>query len=135
MRRVIPFLIVASLPLFGAAPAMAGSPGDCPPSPSGFVMYPINGEIGDPAPTTSGIEQLWDDTIVGPFTEVFGSLEAGLEAFGFESADELYAIVLAEWLSIDKNGDSNLCLKDLPNTPGTPPWVFNADDNNAKPPS
>ncbi len=135
MRRFILFLVVASLPLVGAAPALAGPPGGCPPSVSGFVMYPFYGQLGDPAPTTPGVEPLWDVTIVGPFTEVFGSLEAGLDAFGFESADDLYAIVLGEWLTIDKNGDRNICLKDMPDTPGSPPWVFNAVDNNAKLPS
>jgi hypothetical protein len=121
--------------VFTVAPMVASATErGCPPTRSGFVLYEFFGQAGDPAPAL-GAEPLWDDTIVEPFTEVFGSLEAGLEAFGFESADELYAILLAEWLAIDKNGDSSLCQLDLPNTPGHPAWVFNAIDDNAKAPS
>lgn len=40
--------------------------------------YPINGEVGDPAPAP-GVEPLWDVTVVAPFIEVFGSLQEGID--------------------------------------------------------
>ena len=69
--------------------------GACAPAASGFVLYPITGEPGDPAPLVDGAEPLWDDTAVGPFIELFGSFQDGLDALGFADADELYTFVLS----------------------------------------
>jgi hypothetical protein len=102
--------------MFVALPAYAApTPGGCPPEVSDFVLYPINGEVGDPAPAP-GAEPLWESTVVAPFVELFGSLEAGLDALGFANADELYSVVLGGWLSWDKNGDSQVCTQDMPDT-------------------
>ena len=38
----------------------------------------------------------------------------------------------AQWDAIDKNDDGRLCVKDLPDTPGTFfGWIFNVIDNTA----
>jgi hypothetical protein len=134
MRRSILVLLVVSS-MFVALPAHAAStPGGCPPEASGFVLYPINGEVGDPAPAP-GVEPLWDVTVVAPFIEVFGSLQAGIDALGFADADDLYAFVIGGWLRFDHNGDSKVCVQDFPNTNGLPAYIWNFVDNNAKAPS
>ncbi len=39
----------------------------------------------------------------------------------------------AGWDSYDKNNDGNLCVMDLPDTPGTlDGWIFNVVDNTAR---
>jgi hypothetical protein len=134
MRRSILVLLVVSS-MFVALPSHAASaPGGCPPAASGFVLYPINGEVGDPAPAP-GVEPLWDVTVVAPFIEVFGSLQAGIDALGFADADDLYAFVIGGWLRFDHNGDSKVCVQDFPNTNGLPAFIWNFVDNNAKVPS
>jgi len=134
MRRSILVLLAVSL-MFVALPAHAApTPGGCPPAASGFVLYSINGEVGDPAPAP-GVEPLWDVTVVAPFIEVFGSLQAGIETLGFADADELYSFVIGGWLRFDHNGDSKVCVQDFPNTNGLPAFIWNFIDNNAKVPS
>ena len=96
--------------------------------------YPINGEVGDPAPAP-GVEPLWDVTVVAPFIEVFGSLQEGIDTLGFADADDLYSFVIGGWLRFDHNGDSKVCVQDFPNTNGLPAFIWNFTDNNAKVPS
>jgi hypothetical protein len=126
--------LLSAIPMAGA---QAEKPSDgCPPAASGFVLYPINNPgwtLGvDPVPS-EGEEPLWDITLPGVI-EVFGSLESAADALGFESVDALYEWVLAGWLSFDKNGDAMVCVQDMPNTPGIPPFIFNFIDNRASVP-
>lgn len=133
MRRVILLSSCVALAIALLGPSTAAASGACPPSPSGFVLYEIHGSAENPGPAPApGTEPLWDDTVVAPFVAMFGSLEAGLEALGFASADELYAFVLAGWYSWDRNGDHMICMQDTPDTPGIPAYIFNAIDNSAR---
>jgi len=93
-RKILPLILVSFI-FVVATPAIGSAAGACAPAASGFVLYPITGEPGDPAPLVDGAEPLWDDTAVGPFIELFGSFQDGLDALGFADADELYTFVLS----------------------------------------
>lgn len=104
-----------------ATPAEAAGPvGSCPGDQWTATTLPASG-----ADTSS---LLWQLTLAGMEQE-FGSVAAGLEAFGLDSLDALAADITAGALTFDKNGDGVLCLKDQPDTPGFPAYLFNGTDN------
>jgi len=73
-------------------------------------------------------EAWWERTVEG--TEFEGVTAVDL---GFDSEDALYEFVtVAQWAELDKNGDGLLCMKDGPNTPGFPDYLFIGVDNNAR---
>jgi hypothetical protein len=120
--------------LLGAgAGSAAGSVGrSCPADPSGFVMYPIHGSLGDPAPGP-GAEPLWDILVAGAEEE---GLTVEELAASFElDVDGLYNLALGGWLDSDKNGDSNVCVKEFPpQNQGWPAYFFIFVDNKARVP-
>jgi hypothetical protein len=62
--------------------------------------------------------------------EEFGSLAAGLAAFGFGSFTDFYAAVVdPNYNTIDRNDDGVLCVKTFPVTPGRPAFLVLAIDN------
>jgi hypothetical protein len=111
-----------------ASPA-AGSAGlACPADPSGRVMYPIHGTLGDPAPAP-GAEPLWDIALAGAEEEGL-TVEELAESFGLD-VNGLYTFALGGWLESDKNGDRNVCVKEFPpQNQGQPAYFFNFKDNN-----
>lgn len=104
-----------------ASPAEAVKPvGGCPGVQWSATTLPANG-----SDTSS---RLWVLTLAG-LEQEFGSVDAGLEAFGVADLDELAALITAGALRVDKNGDGVLCMKDQPDTPGFPAYFFNGTDN------
>ena len=132
MSRRALSVVVAMLFVVVVVPSGASALRTCPPRPSGFVLYDIVGTPGDPAPDP-GEDALWDRFVTDAIT-AFGSLEAALEAFGFETEADLYAFLLEGWRGWDKNADDHICIQDFPDTPGTPAYIWNGIDNSAKVP-
>lgn len=130
-RSVVASAVVGLVLAIAFAPlASADIIRTCPAEESGFVRYEIHGQIGNPAPDP-GDEPLWDRFAIDAVT-AFGSLEALIEAFGFESEADLYAFLLGGWYGWDKNGDDHICIQDFPDTPGTPAYIWNGIDNSAR---
>jgi hypothetical protein len=137
MRRIIAAVPLAVLAILLPTWHAQASPGvgACPPGATGFVRYPIVGEIGDPAPAR-GEEPLWDMAEDGVLAEGFSSLEEFIEFFGFESVDDLYTFALAGWLEVDKNGDRLVCVREFPpQQNGSPAYYFLFRDNVAQVPN
>ena len=67
------------------------------------------------------------------FIEEFGSVEVGLEAFGFETLEEFYAAAVdPAFNKVDQNDDGVLCVKRFPEQgQGQPAYFANAIDNHA----
>src|SRR6185295_11819819 len=102
----------------------------CPADPSGRVMYPIHGSLGDPAPAP-GAEPLWDIAVAGAQEEGL-TLEQLAASFGLD-VNGLYNFALGGWLETDKNGDHNVCVKEFPQqNQGQPAYFFNFKDNNTR---
>jgi len=133
-RRVVPLISAVLLVLaVASAPAASADPiRTCPNAASGFVRYPIVGAPGDELPAP-GVEPLWDLTAAGLISE-FGSVQAGMEAFGFTSGAAFYAFLLDGWNGLDRNGDDHVCGKRFPSVPGIPDYLFNGVDNSANVP-
>ncbi len=112
------------------APASA-APGACPRSTSGFVMYPIVGSPGDPAPAP-GEDPLWDLLKEGAAEEGL-TVEDFVELEGLPGLDEFYALVVGGWLGWDLNSDTIVCVKRFPpHQQGAPAYAWNIIDNNAQ---
>jgi hypothetical protein len=132
MRRALVVLAggLLAVGLLGASPA-AGSVGRaCPADPSGFVMYPIHGSLGDPAPAP-GAEPLWDILVAGAEQEGL-TVEELADSFGLD-VNGLYNLALGGWIESDKNGDQNVCVREFPQqNQGWPAYFFTFIDNNAR---
>jgi hypothetical protein len=64
--------------------------------------------------------------------EEFGSIDAGLEAFGFGTLDEFYAAAIdPQFNKVDHNDDGVLCVKRFPEQGNQPAYLANAVDNAA----
>ncbi len=67
-----------------------------------------------------------------PFDQLtFDELLVVAHETGVPASDEE---LLAHFASLDKNGDENLCLANLPDTPGIPSYGVNLIDNTARVP-
>ncbi len=109
------------------AATLAKSPGGaCAGGNSGFVR--VDREAWWYDWTVPGFEEAGIDVYDGSeFSEEF---EEFAVAFGFESAQALMGWVLGEqWDGIDLNENDYVCIKDVPNTPGTPAYVFVGTDD------
>ena len=133
MHRRVFALVVALLSIVVMAPSGSAALRTCPAKPAGFVLYEIVGTPGDPAPQP-GEDALWDRFVADAVT-AFGSLDALMDAFGFETDADLYAFLLEGWLGWDKNADDHICVQDFPDTSGTPAYIWNGIDNFARVPN
>lgn len=116
-----------------AAPALAVEPAHtCPAAASGFERVDRDG--------------WWDVTVQGFAEEGISvyewdgetysdQFEAFAVAFGFASAAEAeFWVRYVQWAGIDRNQNDYACIKDLPNTPSRPGFVFNGTDDRASVP-
>jgi hypothetical protein len=74
-------------------------------------------------------EGWWAATVAGILEEGL-TVEGEAERFGF--GDDLEAFknfVIDGVMTFDKNGNGFLCMKDIPNTPGHPGFIFLANDD------
>ena len=138
MRRVLLSITVLSVAMVMAPTPASGvaQPGGCPPTTSGWTLYPIVGQPGDPAPQP-GIEPLWDIAEEGVLAEGYTSLEDFVEQVGpidgFASVDELYTLALEGWMNFDVNDDSAVCVRSLPPSQDTyPAYIFLFNDNKVR---
>lgn len=117
----------------GTAQAAEATAAGCPSDKWTVSMFPLNWEVGHPT-DPSGENVLLQIGIAG-MTEEFGSLEAGLEVFGFETFEEFYAgAVDPAFNKVDQNDDGVLCVKPFPEQgQGQPAYNANAIDNHAAP--
>ena len=109
-RRVA---ILATVGTFAALSAPTASAEQaCPVHASGWQLYPIVGDIGDPAPAP-GEEPLWDTFVAAVAAEGL-TVESLAEQLGFADVDELYSFVLVEFVSVDANANRHVCVKPFP---------------------
>ena len=118
IRATTSSLMALVLVFILAAPAMASKPTEgCPAAVSGWVR--VDGE-GWSAGTVAGI------------LEEGLTVEGEAERFGFgDDLGSFKAFVIAGALSLDRNANGFICMKDVPNTPGHPGFIFGAVDDMA----
>lgn len=123
-------LAATALPV-GSAQAADATAAGCPSAKWMVSVFPLNWEPGDPTDPT-GDNLLLQIGITGTIEE-FGSLEAGLEAFGFETFTEFYAAAVDPAMNkVDQNDDGVLCVKPFPEqSQGKAAYLANAIDNHA----
>jgi hypothetical protein len=113
-------------------PAQAAPVGSCPPGKWMESTFPLDWQPGDP--TDPNGENLILQSGVAGLVAVFGSLEAAMAAFGFESFDAFYAEIADPGFNkADHNGDGVLCFELYPATSNNPPYTQNTIDNTAGP--
>lgn len=106
--------------------------GSCPSDKWEESVFPLDWQPGEPMDPT-GDNLLLQIGVAGTIEE-FGSLEAGLAAFGFSTLEEFYAAVVdPEFNRLDRNDDGVLCVKRFPETGGQAAYLANAVDNTAHP--
>ena len=120
-------LVTMLLPI---APAQADKPSAGCPGNFQQSVFPLDYQIGDPI-DPDGLNLLVQLGIAGTIEE-FGSLKAGLEAFGFDTFDEFYAAVVdPAYNRIDRNDDGILCFQPFPSQSNIPAYLANTIDNTA----
>ena len=107
--------------------ALAAPPGGaCPAANSGWVR--VDREAWWFDWTVPGFAQEGIDVYDGE--EFSAEFEQFARDFGFESAQALMDWVLGEqWATLDLNENDFLCIKDAPNTPGYPGYLFLGKDD------
>lgn len=94
-------------------------------------VFPLHWRPGDPMDPT-GQNALLQLGIAGTVSE-FGSLEAGVAAFGFDTFENFYAAAVdPDYNRIDRNDDGVLCFKRFPAQSSNPVYTANTVDNTAK---
>jgi hypothetical protein len=124
-----------SVLLVSAAPAVAAPPSkSCPPGASGYVAVPVDWawQSGDGLPA-AGDDPAWDFALAGFVAEGLTAEEVAA-LFGFGSVEELYGFALDDRRAIDRDANGWVCLKDLPDTPGIPAFIFQFVDDRAAAP-
>jgi hypothetical protein len=127
--RIVGLVAVICL-LVPPAAALAGSGGACPPAASGWERVDV--------------DEWWDRTVAGFAEEGITVYDAGgayttqfdefAASVGFGDGAGLETFVRVEqWAAIDKNDNAFVCIKDWPNTNGTPGYFFGGVDDNPKP--
>ena len=124
-------IAVTSFVLGAAGTAQADKPvGSCPSDKWQQSVFPLDWQPGDPM-DPAGDNLLFQIAVSGLVAE-FGSLEAGLAAFGFSTLEQLYAEVIDPGFNrVDKNDDGVLCVKPFPETGAQADYLANAVDNTA----
>jgi hypothetical protein len=129
MRRTAILLSVVVIALTVSAP-VASADTSCPAGPSDWLLYPIVGELGDPAPAP-GVDPLWDIFVAAVADEGL-TVEELADMLGFADVDALYSFVVSELLSVDLNENRQLCVKPFPEPSGHPAWVHNFIDDRVR---
>jgi hypothetical protein len=131
-RHSIAIAIAIAIVGFGTAgTAHADKPvGVCPSDKWQESVFPLDWQPDDPI-DPNGENLLFQIGVAG-IIEEFGSLEAGLAAFGFSTLTEFYAAAIdPAYNKVDRNDDGVLCAKPHPDTSGAPAYLANAVDNTA----
>ena len=126
-RLALSAAAVLMLAAVTAAPAAARPPYGCPAGASGYVRVDI--------------DEWWDRSVTGWAEEGIAVYDGGgysaafdawAQSVGFAHGAAVEAFVRgAQWDVIDKNGSGYACMKNLPNTPGLPGFIFEGVDDNA----
>lgn len=126
-RLVIGMTTLALLAIVAAAPVAARPGYGCPTGASGFVRVDRDG--------------WWDRSVAGwaeEGIEVYdgdgysAEFDAWAAAFGLVDGAGVEAYVRgAQWDAMDKNTNGWLCMRDQPNTQGSPGYLFVGVDDNA----
>ena len=88
------------------------------------------------------VDEWWDRSVTGwaeegipvyDGSDYSAEFDAWAQSFGFADGAAIEDFVRnAQWDEIDKNGNGYVCMKDLPNTAGTPGFIFGGTDDNAR---
>ena len=88
------------------------------------------------------VDEWWDRSVVGwaeagiPVYDGSGysaAFDAWAQSVGFEDGAAIEDFVRNEqWDGIDKNGNGYVCMRNQPNTPGLPGFIFVGVDDNAR---
>lgn len=133
MHRMLFIATTTAVLVLGlAGTAQADKPsGGCPSDKWQPSVFPLGWRPGDPMDPT-GQNALLQLGIAGTVSE-FGSLEAGLVAFGFGTFEDFYAAAVdPDYNRIDRNDDGVLCFKRFPDQSSNPVYTANTVDNTAK---
>ena len=127
-RLVVSAAAVLMLSALLAAPVAARPPHACPADASQLQRVDV--------------DEWWDRSVVGwaeaGITVYDGSdysaeFDAWAQSVGFADGAAVEGFVRnAQWAEIDKNGNGYVCMRDQPNTPGTPGFIFVGVDDNAR---
>ena len=132
MRRLVASLAALAF-LVGSTASVAAAPPpkSCPPGASGYVAVPVDWawKFGDGLPP-AGDDPAWDRALAGFAAEGLTAEEVAA-LFGFASVEELYGFALDDRRAIDRDANGWVCLKDLPDTPGIPTFIFQFVDDRA----
>jgi len=132
MRRLVAPLAALMFLVGSTAPAAAAPPSkSCPPGSSGYVAVPVDWawKFGDGLPAADA-DPAWDLALTGFAAEGLTAEEVAA-LFGFGSVEELYGFALDDRRAIDRDANGWVCLKDLPDTPGIPAFIFQFIDDRA----
>ena len=121
---------ILALSLAAVPGAQASPVGSCPPGKWMESTFPLNWQPGDPI-DPSGENKIVQSGVAG-LIAVFGSLDAAMQAFGFETFDAFYAEIADPGFNkLDHNGDGVICFELYPATSNHPSYTQNAIDNTA----
>lgn len=131
MRRFLLSISAAALlsvSLSGGA--LAAKPAlSCPAAQSGFQLVDRDAWW---ALTVAGFEDEGIDVYEADGTTFTPEFDALAASFGFGNGAGLESFVrVTQWAGIDHNDNGLLCIKDWPNTPGTPAYFFGGVDDQA----
>lgn len=132
MRRLAASFAAIAFLVGSAAPAVAAPLKSCPVDASGYVAVPVDWtwQAGDGLPA-AGDDPAWDLALAGFAAEGLTADEVAA-LFGFGSVEQLYGFALDDRRAIDRDANGRVCLKDLPDTPGIPAFIFQFVDDRAR---
>jgi hypothetical protein len=127
--KIVGVTCAALVALFPVTAATAAPPaGGCPSDAWQTSAFPLGWQPGDPMDPNG--ENLLLQIALAGLIEEFGSMAAGLEAFGFATLEELYAAAVDPGFDkVDHNDDGILCVKPFPEQGGQAAYLANAVDN------
>ena len=121
------FVLAIAIFVLSATPTLGAKPvGSCPAEASGFTQVDR--------------DAWWDRTVLGfenagiPVYDASGNFTEEFDEFAAEfglgdGAGLEFFVRVTQWDAFDLNADGFVCMKDLPNTPGTPDYIFAGVDN------
>jgi hypothetical protein len=111
-----------------AAPVAARPPSACPADASQLQRVDV--------------DEWWDRSVAGWAEEGIpvydggdysAEFDAWAQAFGLADGAAVEDFVRnAQWTEIDRNTNGHVCMRDQPNTPGSPGYIFVGVDDNAR---
>ena len=129
-RSLVSLALAASLSVTLSATALGAKPPlSCPAAASGFQL--VDRDMWWDM-TVAGFEEAGIDVYESDGTTFTAEFNEFAASFGFgDGAGLEFFVRVTQWAGIDHNDNGLLCIKDWPNTPGTPPYFFGGVDDQA----